>query len=178
MKSKLIQSNPIQSNFSFILIILFFSTFLLANACKEDFQQKSELLTKKNPTSGFTVYPCDGQGSETCEASQACCNYSATCCSSRQNLVRSNYSTGLDYAKALACELEKILQGCTAPQYEYGCIEDKYCVSMKGLTNGSINSYYGATTAAIDYCTFNTNKVLILVVAFNIMSIFLFQFKI
>ncbi|NOT37541.1 MAG: hypothetical protein HOP11_09215 [Saprospiraceae bacterium] len=93
-----------------------------------------------------------------CDESPSCCNFNASCCSSRQNLVRSSYSTSRAYVDAIACELEKVLQGCIEPQYQLGCFEDKFCFGMKNITNGNINAAYGTgTTLVFDYCTHNTS---------------------
>ncbi|MFN8281351.1 MAG: hypothetical protein U0V49_13810 [Saprospiraceae bacterium] len=131
---------------------MLFSTLLLASSCKEDYQQKTIISLKINPNPSLTPWDCNDPGDWTCEQVTGWCNYNANCCSTRQDLARSSFGTSLDYAKALACELEKVFNGCTRQDYEFGCIEHTICINLSGLTNTAINSYYGSTTLAFDFC--------------------------
>ncbi|MEP7197208.1 MAG: hypothetical protein ABI851_11870 [Saprospiraceae bacterium] len=139
----------------FILIIMLIGADFLTKSCKQDIHNNGDLAIKVINKPLNSVYDCDGVGSMVCDTVIGC-NYNPTCCSTRQDLIRSNYSSSTSYAIALARELEKVMNGCTPQVVHEGCTTDKFCWAFNSATFGGINNYFGASTNPFAFCTFAT----------------------
>ncbi|MEP7197203.1 MAG: hypothetical protein ABI851_11845 [Saprospiraceae bacterium] len=58
-----------------------------------------------------------------CYIPDSTCYCHQTSCCTRQDLDPCYYSDGLQFAKAVACELTKVANGCYEQQYQFGCVE-------------------------------------------------------
>ena len=134
------------------MLLLLLGAVCLNKACKEDVTLNNTKLNSR------VTYPCEGQGSATCDTVVSCA-YSSPCCSTRQDLIRSNYSTSLEFAKAVARELEKVMQGCVPPNHNQYCYTDNYCVEFNSKNRTDIRDFFGSDkpTFPFHWCTHNNS---------------------
>ncbi|MBK9632913.1 MAG: hypothetical protein IPO62_17965 [Saprospiraceae bacterium] len=90
---------------------------------------------KTDKIEGYAVINCNSANCYTLPSECYC--YLSTCCS-RQDLDPCDYADGEAFAQAVACELNKIANGCTQQGYQPGCEGQSWSIC---LDLGSVPAY-------------------------------------
>lgn len=119
-------------NLKFILKICF-ATLIVLNSCKqESIQLESKNINEVKEDQSYTSQACPNDPTN-CYYPNCKTSNSSEC--QRQELDPCDYTSLWDFAKALACELDKYINGCPFPSnqgYPYPCYEVNFgdCIPL------------------------------------------------
>jgi hypothetical protein len=132
---KLIPTNPItRHKLNLPLLFMFFSLFVLSGCKKDNISSSKTILSLKEDITLNSVVTCPTFEDDGCVLPDCKTNNSNNC--TRQDLDPCDYADMLEYAEAVACELNKFINGC--PYYEQqfgeGCVKHTDCVALNSVS--------------------------------------------
>lgn len=114
-------------NIKYAIKLLFLLFIFVCNECSEDgikIKENKDILSTRTIYNGIEKYKqVNCNSTNGCYIPDTTCICRSSSCCTRKDLDPCDYSDGLEFAKAVACELTKLANGCIEQNYQYGCIE-------------------------------------------------------